>query len=95
MHKFIFTLLSLLIASFVFAQDKKQQKTVKYDSIENLNEVIITASKLLGGKFEAKNRTGSAYYLSSKDIEKHNYFDITRVMAEYQASIFMKKMALD
>lgn len=82
MRKFHFTFLFFLVISIIFAQDKKQTKTAKKDSIENLDEVIITANKLLGSKFEAKNRTGSAYYLSSKDIEKHNYIDITRVMAE-------------
>lgn len=82
MRKFFVIFLFFIYTCFVFAQSEKQQKTKKKDSIENLKEVIITANKLLGSKFEAKNRTGSAYYLSSKDIEKHNYIDITRVMAE-------------
>jgi Fe(3+) dicitrate transport protein len=66
----------------LIAQQQTTNKQAKKDSIESLSEVIITANKLLGSKFEAKNRTGSAYFLSSEDIQKHNYFDVTRILAE-------------
>lgn len=52
------------------------------DSIENLEDIIISASKMLGSKFEARNRTGSAYYISPEDLRKHNYFNIDRVLGE-------------
>ncbi|MFO7702182.1 MAG: TonB-dependent receptor [Psychroflexus maritimus] len=52
------------------------------DSIEDLEEVIISANKMLGSKFEARNRTGSAYYISSEDLKKHNYFNIDRILGE-------------
>lgn len=63
-------------------QDGLDNFQVAIDSTEALKEVIISANKLLGSKFEARNRTGSAFFLSTEDLKKHNYLDITRVLAE-------------
>jgi len=52
------------------------------DSVESLEDVIISASKMLGSKFEARNRTGSAHYISTEDLKKHNYFNIDRILGE-------------
>lgn len=52
------------------------------DTTEQLDNVVISATKMLGSKFEARNRTGSAYYISPEDLRKHNYFNIDRVLAE-------------
>lgn len=49
------------------------------DSVETLNEVVISANLLLGSKFHAQNRTGSAFYISTAELEQHNYTDINRV----------------
>jgi len=35
---------------------------------------------MLGSKFEARNRTGSAYYLSPKELAKFGYTDISRML---------------
>ncbi|WP_273566253.1 TonB-dependent receptor family protein [Maribacter halichondriae] len=45
-----------------------------------LNEIVLSAKVILGSKFEAKNRTGSAYYISPKEIKKFNYTDVNRTL---------------
>ena len=45
-----------------------------------LNEVVLNAKVIFGSKFEAKNRTGSAYYISPEEIRKFNYTDINRTL---------------
>jgi len=61
----------------IFAQKNKKSNL---DSIQNLDEVIIKSNYIFGSKFVAKNRTGSAYYISPKDIEKLGYTDINRLL---------------
>ncbi|SFN72931.1 Fe(3+) dicitrate transport protein [Bizionia echini] len=70
--------LSLIAALFgvsLVAQEKKET-----DSIQNLNEVIISTNVIFGNKYVAQNRTGSAYYISPKELAKFNYTDINRVL---------------
>ena len=71
-----FTILIFLISLGLSAQ---QQPVSSIDSIR-LNEVIISAKSILGSKFEAKNRTGSAYFISPEEIKKFNYTDINRTL---------------
>ncbi|MDT0622155.1 TonB-dependent receptor family protein [Croceitalea vernalis] len=69
--------LSLIIATFYsFAQQNQSQLI---DSIR-LKEVVLSAKVILGSKFEAKNRTGSAYYISPEEIKKFNYTDVNRTL---------------
>lgn len=77
--KRITSFLLLLCTGFLMAQT---QDSAKKDSIQDLMEVTIVANKLLGSKFEARNRTGSAYYLSKQELEQHNYFDINRILGQ-------------
>ena len=35
---------------------------------------------MLGSKFEARNRTGSAYYISPQEIQRMGYTDINRLL---------------
>ena len=58
-------LLFVLSVFTSYGQDTKADKQ-KQDSINRLKEVNIVATKLLGSKFEARNRTGSAYFLSQE-----------------------------
>ena len=46
------------------------------DSLHQINEVVVRANQMLGSQFEARNRTGSAYYLSPKELGKFDYTDI-------------------
>lgn len=73
-----------LIVGALFAQDSLPDDDDFFvsDTTEQLDNVVISASKMLGSKFEARNRTGSAYYISPEDLRKHNYFNIDRVLAE-------------
>ena len=36
----------------------------------------------MGSKFQARNRTGFAYFLSKEDLQKHNYLDVNRVLGQ-------------
>ena len=76
----ILTLVLLFSFIGVEAQTKSTNKKTS-DSIRDLREVTIVANKILGSKFEAKNRTGSAYFLSKKELQQQNYTDINRVLA--------------
>ena len=51
------------------------------DSIR-LKEVTISAKKIFGSKFEAKNRTGSSYYISPEEIQKFGYTDVNRTLRQ-------------
>jgi Fe(3+) dicitrate transport protein len=69
-------LLIILATLSAFAQQNGKQKI---DSIR-LNEVVLSAKLILGSKFEAKNRTGSAYYISPEEIKRFNYTDVNRTL---------------
>lgn len=71
-------LLILLLTGVSFGQEA--QNNVEKDSIQNLEKVIINAQVIFGSKYEAKNRTGSSYYISPEEIKKFNYTDINRLL---------------
>ena len=57
------------------------QESIKpTDSIQKLEPVFINSQVIFGSKYEAKNRTGSSYYLSPEELEKFSYSDINRVL---------------
>lgn len=74
-----FLLVIMLIVAFEigYSQDKIQE----LDSIQQLDEVIIRANTILGNQFVAKNRTGSAYYISSKELASFSATDISQVLS--------------
>ena len=45
-----------------------------------LNEVVLEAKVIFGSKFEARNRTGSSYYISPEEIKRFNYTDVNRTL---------------
>lgn len=57
-----------------------QEPTKPTDSIQKLEAVFINSQVIFGSKYEAKNRTGSSYYLSPGELEKFSYSDINRVL---------------
>ncbi|MGB5368965.1 MAG: TonB-dependent receptor [Flavobacteriaceae bacterium] len=67
----IIALIDLKAQSFAQPQDS---------TLIELNEVVISANTILGSKFQAKNRTGSAYYISPQELKKFNSTDINRVL---------------
>ncbi|MDO4782962.1 MAG: TonB-dependent receptor [Capnocytophaga felis] len=76
-HYKISFFLFLSVFGSVFAQNTQEQKK---DSIQELQEVIISANQILGNKFQARNRTGSAYYIAPAEIQKMGYTDINRML---------------
>lgn len=71
----------LLFSSIIFSQEK--ENNTSKDSIKNLKEVVISANQMIGSKFEAANKTGSASYISAADLQKFNYTDINRVLRTF------------
>ncbi len=76
--KFKFFAATFIMATFSSFSQQIPSETPK-DSIENLKEVVISANLLLGSKFHAQNRTGSAFYISTAELAQHNYTDVNRV----------------
>ncbi|MGO4904926.1 TonB-dependent receptor family protein [Flavobacterium sp. W20_MBD1_R3] len=70
---------TLLMTSVLFSQEKELTKT-QQDSIESLNEVIITTDAIVGSKFKAKNKAGSTYFISPKELKTFNYDDVSRIL---------------
>ncbi|WP_299226105.1 TonB-dependent receptor [uncultured Psychroserpens sp.] len=70
-------LLFLLICGVVAAQNNDNTKK---DSIQQLDEILLKTNVIFGSKYQAKNRTGSSYYISPEELQKFNYTDINRVL---------------
>lgn len=66
----------LLLTNIIVAQ----KKNIIADSIQKLDQVLISTQVIFGNKYQAKNRTGSSYYLSPKELSKFNSIDINRVL---------------
>lgn len=70
----------LLTANLGLSQESNDGKDSTALKTEILNEVIVNGSAILGSKFEASNRTGSANYISAKELQKFSYNDINRIL---------------
>lgn len=57
-----------------------QTTVVEADSVRHLKEIVVQSKYILGSKFQAQNRTGSAYYISPVEIQKLGYTDINRML---------------
>ncbi|WP_431136047.1 TonB-dependent receptor family protein [Psychroserpens mesophilus] len=71
-------LVFLLIIGITNAQNTTED--VQLDSIQQLDEVLLKTKVIFGNKYQAKNRTGSSYYISPEELAKLNYTDINRVL---------------
>ena len=76
----LFFLLFILQFTHILAQTNPQQKDTIQQKTERLKEVIVSANTILGSKFEIKNKTGSANYISEEDLKKFSYTNINRVL---------------
>lgn len=76
MRKPILSIILLSISHFSNAQDSLQA----IGSVHRLEEVILSPDATLGSQFKAKNRAGSTYFISPKELKRFNYGDINRVL---------------
>lgn len=72
--------LFIILSPFVYSSIYAQEQQIKVDSTYQLQEVIVSSQQILGSKFKARNRTGSAYYISPEEIRKLGYTDINRML---------------
>lgn len=71
--------LGIIIISFTgLAQEKIAEK----DTVYTLKEVSINSDVIVGSKFKAKNRAGSASFISAADLKKFNYDDVSRILGK-------------
>lgn len=75
-RKLLFIILFALVCSGTYAQEQQ----VMNDTVYQLQEVVVSSQQILGSKFKARNRTGSAYYISPNEIRKLGYTDINRML---------------
>lgn len=66
--------------NFSYGQSTRLITKVQDSNLIKLEEVVLSANVILGSKFQAKNRTGSAYYVAQPELLKYNYTDINRVL---------------
>ena len=62
-----------LLALTAIGTINAQQGPTSVDSIQQLDPVFINSQVIFGSKYEAKNRTGSSFYLSPKELEKFSH----------------------
>src|SRR3712207_7307380 len=68
----LFLLLLLSGYAEAHSQIQKQEPEIKNDSVYQLQEVVVSSRQILGSKFKARNRTGSAYYISPEEMKKRS-----------------------
>ncbi len=71
----IFTVITLQIESQTNETNQNNN-----DTIQKLDEVIINSKVIFGNKYVAKNRTGSSYYVSPKELKKYSFTDVNRAL---------------
>lgn len=79
MKKEFHLIASLVIAPFLMLNAQEISDKPK-DSIIPLKEVVLNADVLFGSKFQARNRTGSATYISPEELQLFGFTDINRVL---------------
>ena len=72
--------LFIILFSLGYSGICSQEQQVKKDSVYQLQEIVVSSQQILGSKFKARNRTGSAYYISPEEIRRLGYTDINRML---------------
>ena len=72
--------LFIILISLGYSGIYSQEQQVKKDSVYQLQEIVVSSQQILGSKFKARNRTGSAYYISPEEIRRLGYTDINRML---------------
>ena len=78
--RILFFLILILQFPNIWAQTNPQKKDTIQQKTEQLKEVIVSGNTILGSRFEVKNKTGSARYISEEDLKKFSYTNINRVL---------------
>lgn len=72
--------LFIILFSLGYSGIYSQEQQVKKDSVYQLQEIVVSSQQILESKFKARNRTGSAYYISPEEIRRLGYTDINRML---------------
>lgn len=72
--------LFIILFSLGYSGIYSQEQQVKKDSVYQLQEIVVSSQQILGSKFKARNRTGSAYYILPEEIRRLGYTDINRML---------------
>jgi Fe(3+) dicitrate transport protein len=80
MKGIIIALTTLFTVTLSSQEKPKELQKASLDSIQKLDEIILSTNVIFGNKYVAKHRTGSAYYLSPKELKKFSFTDINRVL---------------
>ena len=72
--------LFIILFSLGYSGIYSQEQQMKKDSVYQLQEIVVSSQQILGSKFKARNRTGSAYYISPEEIRRLGYTDINRML---------------
>ncbi|WP_062054171.1 TonB-dependent receptor family protein [Aquimarina longa] len=78
--KYYFSFLMIAISSVIWSQNGSNETDTIQKQTEKLKEVIIIGNSIIGSQFEARNKTGSANYISKKDLKKFSYTNINRIL---------------
>ncbi len=77
---FVVTFFSVIACSKAQIKASNEKSQDSLNQTIQLKEVVLSANSILGSTFQAKNRTGSAYFISPQALKKFNYTDINRVL---------------
>jgi Fe(3+) dicitrate transport protein len=78
--RILFILILILQFPNIWTQTNPQKKDTIKQKTEQLKEVVVSGNTILGSRFEVKNKTGSASYISEEDLKKFSYTNINRVL---------------
>ena len=80
MSRIFFMLLFVAFSFNLSAQVEKIKDTIGENKEPEILDEIILSNNILGSKFEVRNRTGSAYFLSPQDLQQFGYTDMNKVI---------------
>ena len=80
MQKFLLTICFGMLSFGLFAQNEIDKDSITSEKEPEILDEIILSNNILGSKFEVRNRTGSAYFLSPQDLQQFGYTDINKVI---------------
>lgn len=77
---FFFLFLGALSVQVQGQEEMSSRDTIVEEKEPEILDEIILSNNILGSKFEVKNRTGSAYFLSPQDLKQFGYTDMNKII---------------